>query len=71
MTIFITTIYSGAANSQLIDRKIDQLIEMMQGLALSVHTLQSKTGLSRKNPRPITALIISSFSQLLSKSAFF
>lgn len=67
----IITIYFGTTDSQLVDRKIDQLIKMMQVLALSVRTLQGKTGLFRKNPRPITALVISSSLQLLSEFAFF
>lgn len=35
----ITKIYFGAVDLQPVDRKIDQLIEMIQGLALSIRTL--------------------------------
>lgn len=35
----IPTAYPGAADPRPVDKKIDQLTEMMQGLALSVRTL--------------------------------
>lgn len=58
----IPIIYSGAADPRPVDKKIDQLTEMMQGLALSVRTLQSRAGISGGNSRPATALVTSGSS---------
>lgn len=55
--------YSGAADPRPVDKKIDQLTEMMQGLALSVRTLQSRAGIAGGNSRPATAPITPSPSQ--------
>ena len=60
---FIPTTYSGAADSWPVDKKIDQLIEMMQSLALSVRILQSKAGISEGKSKPATIQITSSSSQ--------
>lgn len=49
ITMPIPTIYSGIADPRPVDSKIDQLIEMMQKLALSIHSLESRAGISEGN----------------------
>lgn len=61
---FIPTTFSGVANSWPINKKIDQLIEVMQSLALFVCTLQEKTGISGGNPRAVIATFNSDSFQL-------
>ena len=39
-----TLVQTGSADYRPVDKKIDHLIEMMKGLALSVRTLQNNTG---------------------------
>ena len=66
----IPTTYSGAADSQPEDKKIDQLTEMMQSLALSVCTLQNKAGISEGNSKPATIQINPSSSQPSGSTSF-
>lgn len=54
--------YSGPANFWLIAKKINQFIEIMQELALSVRTLQSRAGISKRNPKTTIAPAISDLS---------
>lgn len=66
----ITTTSSGAANPRPVDKKIDQLTEMMQGLALSVRTLQGKVVLSGGNSRPAMAPVTPGPSQPSGSASF-
>ena len=59
----ISTTHSGTADSRPVDKKIDQLTEMMQSLALSVCTLQSRASISRGIPRTAIVPIILGPSQ--------
>ena len=59
----IHSAYSSTADPRPVDRKIDQLTEMMQGLALSVRTLQSRAGISGGNPRTAIIPVIPGSSQ--------
>ncbi len=60
-----TLVQTGSANSRPVDKKIDHLTEIMNGLALSVQTLQNNTGpFAAENnwPRPPSAVSMN-FSQ--------
>ncbi|MCJ1348653.1 hypothetical protein MMC31_006886, partial [Peltigera leucophlebia] len=48
----ITKTYSDAADPRPVDRKIDQLTEIMQGLALSVRTLPATASITPGPPQP-------------------
>ncbi len=50
-------VQTNSADYQLVDKKIDNLTEIMKGLALSVRTLQNNTGPSaaeNNRPRPLS-----------------
>ena len=60
----IYSVHSSIADLWLVYRKIEQLTEMMQGLALFVRTLPSRAGISGENLRAAIASVIPGFSQL-------
>lgn len=51
---FIPITYSGAVDPRPVDKKIKQLTEIMQSLALLVRTLESKASNTGGNSRPAT-----------------
>lgn len=55
--------HSSTADPWPVNKKIYQLIKMMQGLALSVRTLQSRAGISGENLRTAIAPVIPGSSQ--------
>lgn len=64
------TTYATTADPRPVDKKIDKLTEMMQSLALSVRTLQSRAGLSGGDPRTATIPVTSGLSQQSGATSF-
>lgn len=53
----MNTMYSSTADPRPVDKKIDQVIEMMKGLALSVHILQGRAGIFGGNSELATTSV--------------
>lgn len=56
-------IHSSAANSWPVDKKFDQLTEMIQSFTLFIYTLQGRTSISERNSKATIVSIIFNFFQ--------
>lgn len=69
ITTFLVIIYFTTADSWLMGNKIDQLTEMIYGLALSVYILESRIGIIKKNSK-LAIIFITPYLFYLLRPAF-